>query len=285
MGRRDAAMFGDHSRNGESVDVVDVAGSKRASGFDDFIARRENGHPRLRVHLRVRSTECRERANAAGVEDGPRAHDDLAGLDVRALTSDVLAGIGGVKDLHAHCVGGSLFDHDHCIRAIRHRCAGRDLDAFTGANRAQRHLAGEHFLDAGEDNGARGTGVVRIHCPDGISVHRRAGERGHIGGRHGVAREYAAVRGIERDVFGALDWTQRTSNQRPRLVERDRLAERTHLRSHRRSCCTTWPSSGRISLVIARRTASGEPGRTNIALPCALPAVARLIIAAGPICS
>ena len=35
--------------------------------------------------------------------------------------------------------------------------------------------------------------------------------------------------------------------------------------SHWRSCCTTWPSSGMISRVIARRTASSEPGRTKIA--------------------
>ena len=52
---------------------------------------------------------------------------------------------------------------------------------------------------------------------------------------------------------------------------------------HRRSSRTTCPSSGRISFVIARRTAFSDPGSMKIAVPRATPAQARESMAALPI--
>ena len=50
-------------------------------------------------------------------------------------------------------------------------------------------------------------------------------------------------------------------------------------------CWARCPSSGRMSLLIASRTAFSEPGIRKITVLPAVPAVARLSIAAGPISS
>ena len=46
---------------------------------------------------------------------------------------------------------------------------------------------------------------------------------------------------------------------------------------------TRWPSSGRMSFSIARRTAFSEPGVEKSTRPLMMPAVARLMMAAEPI--
>src|SRR6476620_4457083 len=48
------------------------------------------------------------------------------------------------------------------------------------------------------------------------------------------------------------------------------------------SSLTRWPSSGRISFSIARRTAFSDPGVENSTRPLMMPAVARLMMAGEP---
>ncbi len=49
------------------------------------------------------------------------------------------------------------------------------------------------------------------------------------------------------------------------------------------SSLTRWPSSGRMSFSIARRTAFSDPGVEKRTRPLMMPAVARLMIAGDPI--
>jgi hypothetical protein len=104
-------------------------------------------------------------------------------MDVGSLAADVLALVGWRE--HANGPGridlGFLHHHDR-IGPGGHRRAGGDGRALPGADGVDRHLAGEHFLDAGQHarRGPRGAG--HVGCAHGIAVHRRPRKRRHVVG-------------------------------------------------------------------------------------------------------
>ena len=159
-----------------------------------------------------------------------------------------------------------------------------------GVDGLRRHLAGEDLLDAAQRRRRVARGAGGVGGAHGVAVHGRARERRHVGGER---RRRAPARGRWPRRAGparcARSGAAAASMMRARLVERESSGrERAHRRAGRSvcSCCTTCPSSGRIRRVIARRTACFRAGQHEDR-PCAptVPAVARLIIAAGPISS
>src|SRR5206468_1445147 len=147
----------------------------------------------------------------------------------------------------------------------------------------RRYLSREDLLDTFEHLRLVAARAERVFGANRVTVHGGSRERRHIERRDDVARHHAAVRVPERHTLGPHQRSHLRVDQRTCFVERDRLADRTHLRRHVDTCCTTWPSSGITRRVSASRTAFSDPGSTKMAFRAAVPAMARLSIAAGPI--
>ena len=93
-----AAVVGDHGRNREPIDVVDLARRERPAWLHDFVSCRENRHARPRVHVDAGRADGRERAHPARVERLTGRNDNLARLNVRASTADILRRLYFRKD-------------------------------------------------------------------------------------------------------------------------------------------------------------------------------------------
>ena len=93
-----------------------------------------------------------------------------------------------------------------------------------------------------------------------------------------VGRVYVFIDGWVEILEGESETAVRSN--KPNWGGRRRESDRG---SHLLICWMRWPSSGRISFSIARRTAFSEPGMEKTMRPFTMPAVARLIIADDPI--
>ena len=207
----------------------------------------------------------------------------MTGLNVRSAPPDVLSRLHFDKDLNAAIgIAVGFFDHHDRVGAVRHRRAGRDLDALAGGNGRCGHLPRIQRGNLMKAARLRSTGAACISRPHGVAVHRGARKRRHVGRRHHVARDHAARGLLDRHLLDARNRCAGSIDEGARLVEGNRFSKWPHC-SYRESSRTRWPSSGRMSLVMASRTAFSEPGSEMISLHSAVPAHARLNMAAGPI--
>jgi hypothetical protein len=130
-------MSPDDSREGITVDVVNLSWRERPAGFDDFVPGRQDGDARPREDLQLDDAAGGERADAARVENGSRIGNRPAGGDVGAAPADVLARIDGRRDPNLIAARAFRFlDHDDGVGAGGHRGAGGNLDALAAADRA-----------------------------------------------------------------------------------------------------------------------------------------------------
>ena len=180
-----------------------------------------------------------------------------------------------------------FLDHHDRVGAFGHRRAGRDLDALAGRQRAATAPARCRPSRCSEGLRASYRPAPNVSSRDDrVAVHRRAIERRDIARAETTSPASTRLLGVaERHALGAVDRDGRRRQQRACLFERDRLADRPH-RRHRSSSRTTWPISGRISFVerepdglfgAGKREDRGAADRAR--------RMARLIIAADPICS
>jgi hypothetical protein len=227
----DAAVVRDDSRNRELIDVVNLSRCERLARVDDFVPGRQNGDSRPRIHLDIARSKCGHGADAARCQPIAGPQHVLAGLNIRALTANVLSRVDRCENSDPITVGIGLLDDDHRVGTRGHRRTGRNLDTFPGRERVRRDLACEELLDAAKDLRLRVRGAKRVFGADRIAIHARARERRHVDIGHDVARQHATV-GIEQsDTFDPLNRTNRVVDDLLRLVEWNRVADRSHGRN------------------------------------------------------
>ena len=243
MGGGDAPVLGDDRGEGVAVDVVDPARREGPAGLDQLVAGRHDADARPVVHFHRGQSERGGRADAARRQDVAGAERRLAGRDVGAPPSDVLARPHRRADVDLVAAPAGLLDHHHCVRAAGQRGAGRDLEAFPGADRAGRHFPGVDRPDAPQPDRLAPARPGRVGRHHGVAVHRGAVERRHVTGRDDPVGEHPAVRLGQPDPHGALERPGGVLDDAQRLIDRDRLPKGTHLRAvpvpvHRRASRT-----------------------------------------------
>ena len=93
-------------------------------------------------------------------------------------------------------------------------------------------LSGVDLLDRSQGLRLVFTRAESVFCAHGVAVHGRPIERRNVHRGRGRRDQDAAVGVAQRDPFGARDRLRGIEDQRQRLVERNRLANRPHRLAH-----------------------------------------------------
>ena len=222
-------------RQGVAVHVVDLAGAGSAIDVDEFAAHRDHRQSRFGMNQHARLTDRREQSDLRRADDRSGTDRDIAGLDVVADSSNVVAAVDTVPDLDLLIATVGPAQGHHGIGERRHR--GARLDAYRlprlksgRGTRTRRNLADhgkrhDHRL-TGLEVDQFGTACVEFVELVGIAGSRRSGER-HIDGPHGVPVDGGLVktghRSLGDDLLGA--------HQSLRLGDGHPYRPRSHRRS------------------------------------------------------
>ena len=210
----------------------------------------------------------------------------LAGLqhglprgDVGGAAADVLPRIHRRENPDLVGAGDALglFDHHDRVRALA-ASARRWRSGCTRRGPTARVAICAVWTVSIERSDFRivAAGAERVFGAHGVAVHRGAIERRHVHRRGRRRGDHAAARLAQRNALGPRDRRGRLEDQsRAPLPAKSCRVIGPHRRLIGAAPATTCPSSGRISLVIARRTAFSEPGSMKITVPRATPAQAR----------
>jgi hypothetical protein len=73
-----------------------------------------------------------------------------------------------------------MLDHRHAVRAVRHHCAGREIDRLAVVDMFFGSLADQHFSNNAEKGGRAFPRPVRVLGLYRVPVHERTRERRYI---------------------------------------------------------------------------------------------------------
>ena len=234
MRHRDAAVLGNDGAEGVLVHVVDLSAPKWPSRLDDLVAGREDGHTRLGEYLDGCHPEGRQRADAARPEEIPGSKHDLAAHDIGAPRSNVLTGAHGAEDAdRVVLVSFGFLHHDDRVGPLGHGRARGDLDALACVDPNLGDLPGEEAIDLVKPLRQEPGRLERVVRPDGVAVHGRARERGHVAIRHDLSRHHPAVRLTDGHTLNPSQRHSRAEDYLARALERNRFPDGSHFRGHR----------------------------------------------------
>ena len=177
-----------------------------------------------------------------------------------------------------------MFNHDDCISTFRHGSTGSDFRALPRFDLLGRHATGMNRFNALQYACSLAARSERVFCNDCESIHGCAIEWRNIYSSDNVGGEHSSIGVFEWESFGSCKGYGALLYERERLSKRHSIPNWPHVCIvHLETSRTRCPSSERMSLFIASRTAFSEPGIDIRILPRVVPAHARLNMAAAPI--
>ena len=179
------------------VGVADLHGAGRVGHADKFVAGGEDGDDGLRPDVQGGSADRGGKCDLSGAEAGAGGEQKVAGVGFSGAWDDVFAGAQGLAGVGGDGGGGdgNVLQHADGVCALRHGCAGHDLDGLTGLE------GGASPLFAGTDGADEAERRASLFAADRVAVAGGAIERWLIA--VGVERmgEHAAQRIVERDLL------------------------------------------------------------------------------------
>ena len=171
------AEFLQASRKEVEIAVVDLAGTQRLAGLQQFVARTGNGNAYAPMDTYRSITLTREYRNLRRMDALSPAHEQISLFDILARIAVVLERLRrkGNKDripLLTHI----LLPHD-TVTALRNRAARHDADTLPRADCAGEKIARALLADHRQAHRVLCRGVRRARRRKGIAVERRTVKR------------------------------------------------------------------------------------------------------------
>ena len=163
--------------------------------------------------------------DCAGTEARSRRQQLLVGGEVEPGGANIVAGLRRHSDDDAIALAARVLLDDDRVGSFRNRRAGKDTHRFAGSDDAGEGAPGRGLADQLQRHGRPGD----VGGAQGVTVHRRIGER-RLGAKGGeIARKNAPERPLERDPL----FLQRLAGggQNPRKRLRDRYQRLLHFAS------------------------------------------------------
>ncbi len=159
------------------VAVPGVPGQGRLVGLDQLVARGQHGHRRPTVDPDLPSPDHGQETYLRRAKEAARLQHHVPSVQVFSLPGDVGLASGRSQDVHpvfgdALCV----LDTDHSVCTPGDRGARHYLAALARPDRLLGHVTGLDLLD----DSKLGRDGTQVGQADGVAVHGRAVEGGHI---------------------------------------------------------------------------------------------------------
>ena len=183
-----------------AIGIGNLIGVKRIIQAFQLVAGGQDCHTRLTIHRNVAAFDHRQHTNHAGRNlRACRQHNSAIAHALGPLP-DVVTGFYRTQDFRL-IIGKrfGIFDPDHGVRTLRHRCTGHDARALASRQGLGRHLARPDIFD----NFQRSRAVRQIRTSQRETVHRRNIVRWLIAIRQNIRRQHASQTALNADRFNS----------------------------------------------------------------------------------